>query len=193
MDKETALEFFGRIGGSNKSEKKRRSSRVNGLSGGRPHKEIIELDPLPTTQEIKAFLRRVNPLAKPDAPIERSGEYAVYCLLENEKRVRYIGITKQRLKTRLYQHLSDFRKNKNIHKYNWIRKCEADNIAITIHPIKSGVSEKLAQYLEQMLIAMLKKPFMLTNTHAGGSTGYAGLSEESKAKHRASMQKLQES
>ncbi len=112
------------------------------------------------------------------------GDYCVYCLCENGKRVRYIGITRQSVDRRLAQHIADQRRDKNIYKYNWIRDCEKRKVQITIHVVRAGLTEKQAGMIEELLIRLLKKPFQLTNTHAGGSTGYAGLSEESKSKHR---------
>jgi len=43
--------------------------------------------------------------------------------------------------------------------------------------------------MEIELIRFFKKAFRLVNTHSGGATGYAGLSEESKEKHRINTEK----
>lgn len=115
------------------------------------------------------------------------GDYSVYCLLENAKHVRYIGITCQSLESRLAQHFSDCGRGNNIYKENWLRKCKKNGTTVIIHPIRARLTIDQACMIEEMLIHLLKKPFRLTNTHAGGSLGYAGLSEESKEKHKLSM------
>lgn len=112
------------------------------------------------------------------------GDYCVYCLAEGGKRVRYIGITNQHVTKRLAQHLADRQRGQNLHKENWLRSCAARNIEVTIHVVRSGLTAKQACLVEELLIRLLKRPFNLTNSHAGGATGYAGLSEESRVKHR---------
>jgi len=120
---------------------------------------------------------------------KEGGDYCVYCLAEAGKRVRYVGISNQRIEKRLAQHLADRQRGKNIYKENWLRSCADRNVEVTIHVVRSGLTAKQAGMIEELLISLLKGPFRLTNTHAGGATGYTGLSEESKAKHKANTKK----
>lgn len=117
------------------------------------------------------------------------GDYSIYCLAENGKRVRYIGITNQAPELRLRQHLADCGRGRNLYKENWIRSCIKRGVPITIHVVRSGLTADRACMMEFELIRFFKKVFTLLNTHAGGATGYAGLSEESKEKHRVNTEK----
>lgn len=108
----------------------------------------------------------------------------MYCLSEDGKRIRYIGITNQPAEKRLSQHLADRQRGKNIYKENWLRSCAERNIKVRIHVVRAGLTAQQAGFTEELLIKLLKKPFSLTNTHSGGATGYAGLSDESREKHR---------
>lgn len=117
------------------------------------------------------------------------GDYSIYCLTENGKRVRYIGITNQAPEMRLRQHLADCGRGRNLYKENWMRSCLERGIPITIHVVRSGLTVERACMVEFELIRFFKKTFSLVNTHAGGSTGYAGLSDESKEKHRVNTEK----
>lgn len=117
------------------------------------------------------------------------GAYSIYCLAEDGKRVRYIGITNQPPGARLRQHLADCGRGNNVYKENWLRSCANRGIPITIHVVRSGLPAERACMMEFELIRFFMKPLSLVNTHAGGSTGYAGLSEESKAKHRINTEK----
>ena len=118
-----------------------------------------------------------------------SGEYSIYCLAENGKRVRYIGITNQSAEVRLRQHLADCGRGRNLYKENWIRSCVSKGVPVTIHIVRSGLPSDRACMIEFELIRFFKRPFALVNTHAGGATGYAGLSEESREKHRINTEK----
>lgn len=113
-----------------------------------------------------------------------SGDYSIYCLVEAGKHVRYIGITNQTPANRLRQHFADCGRGKNVYKENWLRSCRRRGVEVTIHILRSGLTAERAGMMEFELIRFFKKPLSLVNTHAGGSTGYAGLSEESKDKHR---------
>lgn len=119
----------------------------------------------------------------------KDGDYSIYCLAENGKHIRYIGITSQAPEIRLKQHMADCGRGKNVYKENWIRSCIKRSIPITIHVVRSGLPSERACMMEFELIRFFKKPFSLVNTHAGGTTGYAGLSEESKEKHRVNTEK----
>lgn len=117
------------------------------------------------------------------------GDYSIYCLAENGKRVRYIGISSQAPEIRRRQHLADCGRGNNLYKENWLRSCVERGIPITIHVVRSGLTAERASLMEFELIRFFKKAFSLVNTHAGGATGYAGLSEESKEKHRINTEK----
>lgn len=117
------------------------------------------------------------------------GNYCIYCLAENRKRIRYVGITSQAPEERLRQHLADCGRGTNIYKENWLRSCVERGIPISIHVVRAGLTPEKAGMLEFELIRFFKKAFSLVNTHAGGSTGYAGLSEASKEKHRINTEK----
>jgi|GEM_PF-698911 len=155
--------------------------------------ENIQIDELiPTSEECRRLIR-YNRLLRtgrtPESEFEAlwskdGGDYCVYCLSENGKRVRYIGITNQPAEKRLAQHLADRQRGKNIYKENWLRSCAERNIKVTIHVVRAGLTAQQAGFIEELLIKLLKKPFSLTNTHSGGATGYAGLSDESREKHR---------
>lgn len=154
-----------------------------------------DLLPTPRICERLAWLNRMLrsglELAEIDARrwSQDAGEYSIYCLAEDGKRVRYIGITNQAPEARLRQHLADRGRGKNVYKENWIRSCIRRNVPISIHVVRSGLSAERACMMEFELIRFFKKVFSLVNTHAGGSTGYAGLSEESREKHRINTER----
>lgn len=147
---------------------------------------------LPTSEECRRLIRYNRLLRTGLSPESEfaalcskdGGDYCVYCLSEDGKRIRYIGITNQPAEKRLSQHLADRQRGKNIYKENWLRSCAERNIKVRIHVVRAGLTAQQAGFTEELLIKLLKKPFSLTNTHSGGSTGYAGLSDESREKHR---------
>lgn len=153
-----------------------------------------DLLPAPRTCERLAWLNRMLrsglELEEIDARhwSRDAGDYTIYCLAEDGKRVRYIGITQQAPEVRLRQHLADCGRGKNVYKENWIRSCRNRNVPVTIHAVRSGLTMERACMMEFELIRFLKNAFSLVNTHAGGSTGYAGLSEESREKHRVNTE-----
>ena len=61
-----------------------------------------------------------------------SGEYSIYCLAENGKCVRYIGITNQSSEVRLRQHLADCGRGRNLYKENWIRSCISKGVQVSV-------------------------------------------------------------
>jgi predicted GIY-YIG superfamily endonuclease len=106
---------------------------------------------------------------------------SVYALIEDGQ-MRYIGITSQSLKRRLYQHLQDVnRPNRTEHKTNWLRACKRDGKAVSIRAIRRGLDVSTAQRIEVQIIKRLHA--QLVNIHEGGSSGYAGLPEEAKIRH----------
>ena len=116
--------------------------------------------------------------------------YSVYCLLCPLGRVRYIGITYVTPNIRLSGHISDTKRKRFDHKTNWIRGLIKSGNTPTMRIVKSGLKQERAEFIEKLLIKLLRRPFSLVNSHEGGSTGFSGLTNESKAKHRASMQRL---
>ena len=88
----------------------------------------------------------------------------IYVLLENRRRVRYIGITALRPEQRLLQHYAESDKSISTHKTNWIRRCLAEEIPITIRVVKSGLSRQRAEQLETRLIRFFGKSFNLVNS-----------------------------
>ena len=110
--------------------------------------------------------------------------YTVYCLADKCRhwRVRYVGITKQQLSKRLHGHLWDAKRPyRNEHKTNWIRKCIATNLPIHIRSVRGNLTLADACQLERELIARYR--IRLVNIHEGGSSGYAGLPPDAKARH----------
>lgn len=93
-----------------------------------------------------------------------TGNVCIYVLLENGKRVRYIGITNRRLELRLLQHYSEAYRTASTHKTRWIRKCLAEDIPVTIHRVKSGLSRAQAERMELQLIRFFGKAFKLVNS-----------------------------
>jgi hypothetical protein len=153
---------------------------------------IPSLEACRTIARMNKFARKNKPYVteKEIRWASEKGDYCIYCLCENEKRVRYIGITNQLPSTRLAQHFSDCGRGKNTYKENWLRKCIDSGIPVTIRMVRDGLTADRAGLMEAELIRFFKKAFNLTNTHSGGATGYAGLSEESKQKHRKAMREL---
>jgi hypothetical protein len=120
---------------------------------------------------------------------QATGDYSIYCLLENDQHVRYFGITNQSPESRLRQHIADCGRGKNYYKENWIRSCRSRSIPVKIRIVRAGLTAERAGFMEIELIRFFKKSFRLVNTHSGGATGYAGLSAESREKHRINTEK----
>lgn len=90
----------------------------------------------------------------------------VYCLYEKETlKIRYIGITKNSLNQRLYEHLKI---KKNLHKDNWINKL---NGQVGIRLIKAFDSKEAARELELYLIRTYKDSHKLVNLQDRGFCG----------------------
>ncbi len=120
--------------------------------------------------------------------------YTVYCLAERTGcwHVRYIGITKQRLRKRLHGHMWDAKRPyRQEHKANWIRKCVADCVPIRIRAIRSNLTLEAACTLERALIARYRS--QLVNIHEGGTSGYAGLPSDAKLRHASNTRAALES
>lgn len=91
----------------------------------------------------------------------------VYCLYEiTTLKIRYIGITSKKLKTRLYQHF--YHKGKNPYKDNWINK---NNNKIGIRGIKKFNTPTQARKLELYLIRKYKNSHKLVNLQDRGFCG----------------------
>lgn len=114
-------------------------------------------------------------------------KYFVYALTCGGE-IRYIGITSQTLSRRLCQHLSDAKRaSRKEHKTNWIRKCLADGAKVEIKLLRKWMDENDAFRIERQIIAKLRP--QLVNIHEGGTSGYNGLSEDAKERHRANSRK----
>ena len=110
--------------------------------------------------------------------------FIVYALIEGG-RIRYIGITSQSLERRLYNHFADMKRpDRKEHKTNWLRSCKRDGLKVEIKPLRVNLSVEDAQRIEKQIIKRLRPT--LVNVHEGGSSGYAGLPADAKARHSAS-------
>lgn len=94
--------------------------------------------------------------------------YRIYCLLEDDRMIRYVGITSQSAKKRLSQHLSQRGVS---YKINWIKKCAIEGTAITIHMFPKAMTLERAARVEAMVIAFLRKRCRLVNASSGGEPG----------------------
>ena len=98
--------------------------------------------------------------------------YSVYCLLENGRRVRYFGITRQCPHKRYLAHIAEARNSlNNGHKNRWIRKCESEGKSVSLKVIKKDITKARACKIEKMLISLFINSFSLVNYMAGGETG----------------------
>ena len=77
--------------------------------------------------------------------------FCVYCLIDSDKRVKYIGVTRYPEK-RLASHRKDERK-----------------AGFDMKILRSGLNEARAARIERVLISILKKPCGLLNRHTGGA------------------------
>lgn len=111
-------------------------------------------------------------------------------VLYGEGQIRYVGITSMLpIRKRLHQHLSLARlKKKNIHSLNWIRSVIERGGKVKIRAVRTKLSMDEAIEMEQTLIARYKD--RLVNSHEGGFTGLAGLTDEQLTKWKASQERL---
>jgi len=94
-------------------------------------------------------------------------KYKLYVLYNsNTFKIRYVGITTQKLKVRLYQHLKI--KHKNSYKENWIKKI---NFKVNIKSVKSNLNKIEARKLEVCLIRKYKDSHKLVNLQDRGFCG----------------------
>jgi hypothetical protein len=107
-------------------------------------------------------------------------DFKVYGLKEPDtERIRYVGITKNRLKDRLRQHVGD--KNKR-HKSNWIKNLKQRGLRPEVELLEDGLSFEQAIKKEVEYIKMFKSfGAKLVNATDGGegTIGYK-LSDEHK-------------
>jgi predicted GIY-YIG superfamily endonuclease len=90
--------------------------------------------------------------------------YKIYYLTDSTKKIRYIGLTCQKLCTRLSVHLND--KRHNPHKIRWIAKKKSE---ISIVQIESNLSLEEAKAAEIQYIYSFKKlGLKLLNATNGG-------------------------
>lgn len=93
--------------------------------------------------------------------------YVLYCPKENI--IRYIGVTRQKLKIRFKDHLRD---DSNPYKANWIRKIRREGFEPEIRIVAENLSEKEAYSKEKELVSLLRQMLgkKLTNIADGGKT-----------------------
>jgi len=92
--------------------------------------------------------------------------------------IRYVGITKQKTSTRLYNHIYEAKKtNSTTHKLNWIRTL-LSNDSLPIINIIDIVDYDSRDFWETYWIHQLKNwGFNLTNSNNGGAAGWAWTKE----------------
>lgn len=97
--------------------------------------------------------------------------YKIYVLKDNKNIIKYVGITKNSLKTRLNGHIS--RSNRGVeftHKSNWIKSLLKENIKPIIEELESVDTEVEALNREIFWIKYFKDlGVKLTNTTDGGN------------------------
>jgi hypothetical protein len=67
---------------------------------------------------------------------------------------------------------------------HWLRACKRDGVSVKIKSIRRGLPLESAQRIEKQIIKRIRP--QLVNVHEGGSSGYAGLPADAKARHSAS-------
>lgn len=94
--------------------------------------------------------------------------YILFC--PNTLLPRYIGITRQELKTRFQQHL--YKGTENTHKANWIQSLRRTNKKPLCVSVKSSLTEQQAISLEEIYITMYRLFYgdSITNLSSGGET-----------------------
>lgn len=130
--------------------------------------------------------------------------WSIYVLEDpRDGRIRYVGVTHQRLATRLNGHLSRARRGFNSHSANWIRRLLADGLRPAIREVEKGFGEGWGSAESKWMAHYRALGCALTNLTSGGegcpghSVSLAArekiraarlgskLSEEAKAKLRA--------
>lgn len=96
--------------------------------------------------------------------------YKIYVLKDDKNHIKYVGITKNSLKTRLNGHISKSKRNVEFtHKTNWIKSLLNENVKPTIEEIESVDTEIEALNREIFWIKHFKElGCNLTNTTEGG-------------------------
>lgn len=86
-------------------------------------------------------------------------EHTIYALIDPRKEnVRYIGMTQERLQTRLYQHLNHL--DGNLEKRAWIRELQSIGMTPSIKALEDNLTRTEAQVRETYWI----KHYLSTNT-----------------------------
>lgn len=97
--------------------------------------------------------------------------YKIYCLIDPDGEIRYIGQTRQSLSKRLWAHLNK-NKDSDTHKRRWLNKLERDGLKPSIKLIEECSS---LEELNEREIFYIKKyrddGYDLTNTSEGGTGG----------------------
>ena len=119
------------------------------------------------------------------------GRYKVYYLYSTEigsdlVHMRYIGQTKQTLKTRLQKHIAvSLRSNTNIHVQNWIKSTYLRGFEVKIGLLVDNAIKNIDEIVQ---IAKYKElGCFLTNKTKGGEGGSGPKSEETKNKIRIKL------
>lgn len=97
--------------------------------------------------------------------------YKIYCLIDPNGEIRYIGQTRQTLPRRLWGHINK-NKNSDTHKRRWLNKLEENNLRPTIRLIEECGS--LGELNEREIFYIKKyrdEGYDLVNTSDGGTGG----------------------
>lgn len=114
-------------------------------------------------------------------------DYSVYGLSAEPDQIRYIGITKHGLDSRLKAHLQDADRHRQGHKRCWLRSVLDTDRAVEIEQLDEAPSGPEGLWLERLWIAVYRMcGVRLTNTLDGGTdaAGFKGHhhTEESRQK-----------
>lgn len=106
--------------------------------------------------------------------------FTVYCLKNIEGDVKYIGMTKQKLRYRLKAHIKDIERNRNPKKCDWIKSLLLNGLEPTIESIYENLSKEIAINREIELIEYYRNIGEIYNISSGGH--YYECTEEYKNK-----------
>lgn len=115
-------------------------------------------------------------------------EYKLYYLIDPiDKKIRYVGITKNSLNQRLIEHIC-FKSASN-HKQKWIRKLEKTGHKPIIKLVFDNLTKEEACKMEIELISSLKVNSKLTNISPGGEAprGMLGKKHSEETKKKMSL------
>lgn len=104
----------------------------------------------------------------------------VYGLTAEGEGIRYIGVTKRDLHTRLTLHLYGAKRGDDTHKCRWLRKCIRENRTVKIIKLTCVTKESWPER-EKRFIDIASRHWKLTNSCAGG-LGVLDPNETTRAK-----------